>query len=269
MMACVFSSHISPLLKSRQVSLNLAAGGESMAAGINTSSSSCSPWKSSFFPGEIGCLRDLPALQIRALWKGFLTTYLTTPKQVFTLLQWANAREVKAIQSLFSVFIYLVPDQQRCPKTLKYHLCELNNFFWMLSKDCFNLLKYKLFVLTEVGTKEELVKQQSSLIPAAGTPSTARITKGWINWTSEDQHVSACCHKHCIYLCPLNGCGLLEGKPLLPFCSGWIPHSLGGNNSLSSWAAETGRHYRQQSQHLSHQRAKQEMCSEKCAHLWP
>lgn len=43
MMACVFSSHISPLLKCRQVSLNLAVGRKSMAAGINTYSTSCSP----------------------------------------------------------------------------------------------------------------------------------------------------------------------------------------------------------------------------------
>lgn len=39
-----------------------------------------------------------------------------------------NAREVKAIQSLFSEFIHLVPDQQRCFKTPKPHLCELNDF---------------------------------------------------------------------------------------------------------------------------------------------
>ena len=48
-MPCTFSSHISPPLKCSQVSLNLAAGVESTAVGINTSSSSCSPWKSRSF----------------------------------------------------------------------------------------------------------------------------------------------------------------------------------------------------------------------------
>lgn len=67
-MAWVFSLHISPLLQCRLVSLNLAAGLESVAVGINTSSS---PWKSRTFSGWAWLSQGAPCIANKGTGKRF------------------------------------------------------------------------------------------------------------------------------------------------------------------------------------------------------